>query len=59
MVDLERQNNVAGSLATKDPVPDEAVVGTLASAPSAPEIIPIDDPIQLFRAAVATGVSSK
>ena len=51
-------NNVAGSLATKDPVPDEAVVGTLASAPSAPEIIPIDDPIRLFRAAVDTGVSN-
>ena len=56
MADLK--NNVAGSLATKDPVPDEAVVGTLASTPSAPEIIPIDDPIQLFRAAVATGVSN-
>ena len=56
MADLK--NNVAGSLATKDPVPDEAVVGTLASTPSAPEIIPIDDPIQLFRAAVDTGVSN-
>ena len=52
------KNNVAGSLADTDPVPSEAVVNSLADAPAAPEIQPLDDPIRLFKAAVATGVSN-
>lgn len=52
------KNNVAGSLADTDPVPSGAVASSLADAPAAPEIQPLDDPIRLFKAAVATGVSN-
>ena len=49
-------DEIAGAGASNQPLPDSAVAGLGAIQDISPEVVPIDDPIQLFKAAVDTGV---
>ena len=53
---LKKVNEIAGAGASNQPLPDSAVAGLGAIQDISPEVVPIDDPIQLFKAAVDTGV---
>lgn len=49
-------DEIAGAGASNQPLPDSAVAGLGAIQDISPEVVPIDNPIQLFKAAVDTGV---
>ena len=56
MVSKKETNEIAGAGASNRFVPDNAVASRGAIQDTSPEIVPIDDPVQLFKAAVDTGV---
>ena len=56
MVLKKETNEIAGAGASNRFVPDNAVASRGAIQDTSPEIVPIDDPVQLFKAAVDTGV---
>ena len=56
MVSKKQTNEIAGAGASNRFVPDNAVASRGAIQDTSPEIVPIDDPVQLFKAAVDTGV---
>lgn len=53
---LKKVNEIAGAGASNQPLPDNAIASRGAIQDISPEVVPIDDPIQLFKAAVDTGV---
>ena len=57
MVSKKETNEIAGAGASNRFVPDNAVASRGAIQDTSPEIVPIDDPVQLFKAAVDTGVA--
>ena len=53
----EPTDSTAGLLAEDNRIADRDIAGSLAT-PNAPEVTPIDDPVQLFAQSIKTGISN-